>query len=491
MELDQATREKFYVDVPFTKAADTADGVRVVGYASTWVKDRDGERVHPQAFDDTLEGYLSKNPIMLWQHNHNWPIGNVAKAEVDDSGLLIEGLVPPPAQGEEGWAVSAFSKVKAGIVRTFSIGGFFNRTLGKELSDGEEPDVVIDQVDLFEVSIVSVPSNPDSVFAAAAKAFAVNGRERTVSEGSHGKALEQVEQLLGVKSITDPDLATMSEEERRERFDELVASWPAELGYDDFRAVENVAVKDGSLVALPGVADLMDRLYHPRPELVKAGRVLSKNNEGKLRAARDKLDEVLKQVEEAPEVDEDQLRQKPPHLRTATDTKSCGTCVHWQPAKAANDPGICKLYQYATKRGQVCDSYKAKSAEGEERCLDDDATDALCAEIAEGKASVTDKPWDGSASRFDDTQWRRSCVLDRADCGDASGMSAKERYSLPVREPNGTLNRNGVHAAAGGRGVSRVNACSAAKKKAAGRLVRFYRGPLGEDPPESLTNLAG
>jgi HK97 family phage major capsid protein len=52
--------------------------------------------------------------------------------------------------------------------------------------------------------------------------------------------------------------------------------------------------------------------------------------------------------------------------------------------------------------------------------------------------------WDGSASRFTDEQYARSCVLDR---GAAFSDNAKDRHGLPVREPDGTLNCDGVAAA--------------------------------------------
>ena len=73
--------------------------------------------------------------------------------------------------------------------------------------------------------------------------------------------------------------------------------------------------------------------------------------------------------------------------------------------------------------------------------------------------------WDGSPSRFTDEQYRRSCVLDRgADYSDG----VKERYGLPVREPDGTLNCEGVVAAR--RMIGKVQGASeeqiaAAKRK--------------------------
>ena len=57
-------------------------------------------------------------------------------------------------------------------------------------------------------------------------------------------------------------------------------------------------------------------------------------------------------------------------------------------------------------------------------------------------AKVSDTPWSNfKDSDYDDAQYARACLLDRgADAG-----TAKQRYSIPVREPDGTLNRNGCH----------------------------------------------
>jgi HK97 family phage prohead protease len=102
--------------------------------------------------------------------------------------------------------------------------------------------------------------------------------------------------------------------------------------------------------------------------------------------------------------------------------------------------------------------------------------------------AVSDKPW----SQFTEAdytleQWRRACLISVEGATDT-----KAGYKLPVREPDGTLNRNAVHAAAGGHGVGAVQGISADKKRAAARaLVGLYRSQLGEDPPPSLLTLAG
>ena len=105
---------------------------------------------------------------------------------------------------------------------------------------------------------------------------------------------------------------------------------------------------------------------------------------------------------------------------------------------------------------------------------------------------VSDTPWSNfKDSDYDDSQYARACLLDR---GEDAG-TAKQRYGLPVREPDGTLNRNACHAAAavlsskGGTGSARGSKVkgspeqiAAAKKK----LITLYNGPLGEDVPEGL-----
>ena len=79
-------------------------------------------------------------------------------------------------------------------------------------------------------------------------------------------------------------------------------------------------------------------------------------------------------------------------------------------------------------------------------------------------ATFTDAAWDGSASRFTIEQWRRSCLIDTGQ-GDPS---SKQRYKLPVREPDGTYNRNGIRNA-----LSRIGSVDSPQGKAAA-LARLH-----------------
>lgn len=99
------------------------------------------------------------------------------------------------------------------------------------------------------------------------------------------------------------------------------------------------------------------------------------------------------------------------------------------------------------------------------------------------RAAASSRPWsDFPESKYSPEQYARACLI---DSGTGTG---KSRYSLPVREPDGTLNRNGMAAAAGRIGQTAV---APDKKKAAARkLVGLYRS-INVDAPEELERLAG
>jgi hypothetical protein len=92
---------------------------------------------------------------------------------------------------------------------------------------------------------------------------------------------------------------------------------------------------------------------------------------------------------------------------------------------------------------------------------------------------VSDKPWsDFTAADYTDDQWYAACCLHR------NGSSrSKSDNGLPIKEPGGALNRNGVHAAAGRFGQTQGPAEAKAAAKA---CLRGAYKTLGEEPPDSL-----
>jgi hypothetical protein len=114
--------------------------------------------------------------------------------------------------------------------------------------------------------------------------------------------------------------------------------------------------------------------------------------------------------------------------------------------------------------------------------------DMVGADIGDRSASISDEDWDGDAGRFTPEQYRRSCLIDTGEGEEDS----KDRYKLPVREPNGTLSRKGVHAAAAALAGARggVHASDAQKQSAARQLLRHYN-ELEENAPPSIVKMAG
>jgi uncharacterized protein len=166
-----------------------ADGTLILrGYASTYDRDRDGETVTPGALQAALSGYL-ENPVVLLQHDPARPIGRVVRGVVDNVGLWVEAHVPPPVAE---WAREAYRKIKDGVLKAFSIGGFFGRKkspLGIDIVD----------LDLLEISVVAVPSNRSALFTASVKSA------RTLLRPQPGMTVKQV--VLLRESIRDLDVA--------------------------------------------------------------------------------------------------------------------------------------------------------------------------------------------------------------------------------------------------------------------------------------------
>ncbi len=100
-------------------------------------------------------------------------------------------------------------------------------------------------------------------------------------------------------------------------------------------------------------------------------------------------------------------------------------------------------------------------------------------------STVVTQPWDGSSSRFTIEQWKISCLLDTGT-GDPD---SKGRYRLPVREPNGNINRAACYNAAAR--LNQVDAPPDRKAAAARKLREIYANDLHEDVPDSLTGAAG
>jgi HK97 family phage prohead protease len=130
------------------------------GYGSVFgVKDSHDDIILKGAFVDSLDQWKTKGkfPSMLWQHDTKEPIGIYTKMQEDDNGLYFEGKLLIDA---DPLAKRAHAHLKAGSLDGMSIG--YNLSEDGYRYDSEKDAFILSKIDLWELSIVTFPSNTDA-----------------------------------------------------------------------------------------------------------------------------------------------------------------------------------------------------------------------------------------------------------------------------------------------------------------------------------------
>lgn len=143
-----------------TKAVEMSpeDDMEIEGAANVIDPDRGREVIVPSAWKlDNFE----KNPIILFMHNHSWPIGYCVEYKVEDNGLYYRASIgKPKAYGSLTECQTMCRQLLAqGILRASSVG-----FLPLNLEYDEENDILrYTEVELLEISLVSVPMQQGSL----------------------------------------------------------------------------------------------------------------------------------------------------------------------------------------------------------------------------------------------------------------------------------------------------------------------------------------
>ena len=134
------------------------EGGHFEGYASVFgVQDYDGDVIVKGAFRKSIEQYrqASRMPKMLWQHDMRDICGKWQEMVEDEHGLFVKGsLILDTQRGREAYAL-----MKAGVLDGMSIG--FNVAEARP-SEQRSRGRVIEEVDLWEVSLVTWGANPSA-----------------------------------------------------------------------------------------------------------------------------------------------------------------------------------------------------------------------------------------------------------------------------------------------------------------------------------------
>lgn len=184
----------FYSSHPLTVKALGNDGKRVKfldddgrmkvrTLISTPNLDLHGHIVKPEAFRNTIApgGIFHERPLMLAFHSWEKPIGLWPEQQITEEGLWLGGwITKSTAAGREMQEL-----VMEGIVNGSSIGWFPKKT---SFNDEIEA-MVIEELDLFEGSLVPLPANLDT-FIEVAKSWCLTKAAPLVARGTAARPLQ-------------------------------------------------------------------------------------------------------------------------------------------------------------------------------------------------------------------------------------------------------------------------------------------------------------
>lgn len=169
----------------------------VAGYLSVpWVVDSYGTAVTPQAFDKTIRERGDKLHF-LYQHNPDWAIGRLTNVEVDGIGLKHESKIIE--DGAEGTV--ALKRLRGGVPFGQS---FAFRTIYERPAKDDDPLVftenspkwaqndrsavwVIEEVKLYEGSIVTFPANDLAVITSVRSDMEAQTLSQTLEDLNAGR----------------------------------------------------------------------------------------------------------------------------------------------------------------------------------------------------------------------------------------------------------------------------------------------------------------
>lgn len=152
--------------------------------------------------------HYRNNPIVLWGHDHNQPIGMATSVEIVDGKMIAKGKFAPTPKAQEVRQLYDF-----GIIKATSV-GFIEK---------EREGNLITKAELLEFSFVSVPANPYALSLAMEKELSVNelvtkgllfiDEAGTVSDQTWERVFDVMKTAKDAVEETVPETVPDSEEE--------------------------------------------------------------------------------------------------------------------------------------------------------------------------------------------------------------------------------------------------------------------------------------
>lgn len=182
-----------------TKAASDSESGTFEVVITTENLDRYQEVIKLDGWD--LAHYRN-NPIVLWGHDHNQPIGMATSVDIIDGKMIAKGKFAPTEKAQEVRRLYDF-----GIIKATSV-GFIEK---------EREGNLITKAELLEFSFVSVPANPYALSLSMEKGLSVNelvtkglmfvektGEEEATLPESEDEAVTEAETTEEVVVVDEP-----------------------------------------------------------------------------------------------------------------------------------------------------------------------------------------------------------------------------------------------------------------------------------------------
>jgi len=172
----------FHITNTFEKSDIQEDGsITIKGLASTNALDRTGDIIDHNAWKEGGLDNYGDNPIILFNHDYNRPIGRAKYCDVTQKGLELEAKISKSAG-------DIVELIKDGVLGAFSVGFKVKDADYNKETDG----FYIKSAELLEVSVVSIPANQTATFSIAKSFDSESDYEKFKSQFNKAHSVESV-----------------------------------------------------------------------------------------------------------------------------------------------------------------------------------------------------------------------------------------------------------------------------------------------------------
>lgn len=181
------------------KAEKQGNDVVIEGFANKAIVDSAGDLMK---YDNIDMKRFQKNPILFFNHDRDKPIGKVIETKPSDAGLWVKAKL---SNSTNELVQYVRDLVEEGILKTFSIG------FDAKNEQKQEGVNVIDNWEMLELSVVTLPCNIDSEFSLSKRKMLMRVKGAMVAEvlSQYKLSEEQLAQLIQKTELEQAAIASI------------------------------------------------------------------------------------------------------------------------------------------------------------------------------------------------------------------------------------------------------------------------------------------